>query len=58
MLLHMAAYDMLPSIYIYISDVHSYTGEYPEDFTDSTGYGSRLGDFAKDMLDSKMEKKR
>ena len=32
----------------------SYTGEYTEDFMDLTGYGSRLGDFAMEMLDSEM----
>ena len=41
--------------YIYISSViRSYIGEYTEDFTDSTGYGGRLEDFALDMLDLEM----
>ena len=39
-------------VYIFIYAV--YTGEYVEDFTDSTGYGGRLGNFAMDMLDLEM----
>ena len=41
-------------IYFFLSALRSYTGEYTDEFTDSTGYGGRLGDLAMDMLDLEM----
>ena len=41
-------------VFICISVVCSYHGEYREDFMDSRGYGGYLGDFAIYVLDSEM----
>ena len=41
-------------IYLYISAVRSYTGEYTEDFTDSTRYGGHPGGFTIEALDSEI----
>ena len=46
-------------IYIYINTLCSDTRGDTEDFTDSTGYGSHLGDFAMDKLGyTRLKKKR